>query len=291
MVGKKVFKWLFHYVNKENIMKIKYLFKTPTIITSFVLLIIALILIIINKLLFKQVLVDYISGTITEIFGIIITILFVQLIFDKKSTDNKKDEELKKIIRSDKIICLLIERYTSFLHYMTHDYKVVFSINPSLNTDFNISDMKGLHRKSLNENTGRDRSTISLFYESELELRNIFMSLIQNIDFNFFPEISSLLLEYIKVSYQFDARSEILNNERLRSGPDKKNFTLIIEEYLEKSAEKILNEYLEGKMLYRNMLLPYINLYIMLIKQKNILIKYNENIKKYIKENMENTVA
>jgi len=267
-------------------MKSKYLFKSPMIVTSFVLLIIALILIIINNRLFQQSLVDYISGTVTEIFGIIITVLFVQLIFEKKSTDNRKDEELRKILRSDRIIRLLIDNYTLFLHCMIHDYNEIIPDNPTLHVDFKISDLKYLHNRCLLMKMGHDRLSISLFYESELELRNIFISIIQNIDLHFFPEISSLLLEYIKASYQFDSRGEILNNEKIYTSTDKKEkkeFTSVIKELLEQNAEQFMNDYFEGKITHANIMFPYMSLYIMIKKQKEILIKYNEIIKSNIR--------
>ena len=40
---------------------------------------------------------DYVSGIITEIIGIIITVVFVQLLFSRKNKNDKKELEKKRL--------------------------------------------------------------------------------------------------------------------------------------------------------------------------------------------------
>ena len=260
--------------------EIKRFCSKPIFVTSLVLLILALLLMLIDQYIFKTKFGDYVSGTITEILGIIVTILFVQYLFDKKSKSDQRLEELLKITRADRIVGVMIDRYSLFFHRMTHDYSKLASVKQSLDVNFNISDMKYLHEKCLLMNTDPSRSSVSIFYENELELRNIFISLIQNIDFEYFPEISLFLLDYINASFQNDSRGEILNNERLslNGKPHINN----IRSLLENNAEDYLKELQGGKLKhYSNAMFPYVRLYVMIMVQKEALVKYKialENI-------------
>ena len=274
-------------------MKFRNIFNSPIKIISIVLLSVLSLLIIVDIVILNRKLDEYISGVSTNIVGIIITVVFVQLLFNNKIKSDQKFDEFKKIIRSDKVIQLIMNRYVVFLHCMIHDHKEINLIQPSLEIDFKISSMKFLHDKCFIMKYEFNRTSVSLFYEVELELRNIFISMIQNIDYNFFHEISNLLLEYINISYQYDSRGEILNNENMFAYSNKNTrvpITKNIKEALENSAEEYMNNLLCGKVNYSNLMFSYVNLYLMINKQKEILLKYKNyiiNIKKeYNKQNV-----
>jgi uncharacterized membrane protein len=266
----------------------KWQLKNPVLITALVLVIVDIVLIFFDNIVFNHPPTEYISGVITEIIGIVITIIFVQIIFDKKSKEDLRSEELKKIIRANKIIELLIERYALFLHCMIHDHKTIAEMQqPSLNVNFKISDMQYLHESCLLMKSGHLRSSVSLFYENELELRNLFISLIQNIDFEYFPEISIQLLDYINTSYSYDSRGEVLNNEKMflsPGQPKQKLLTKHIQESLKTSADDYMEKLLAGKASHSNLMFPYVSLYYMIIMQKKILINYEKIIKKITKK-------
>jgi K+ transporter len=253
----------------------------PILVTPFVLLFVVIGLGFIDCFVLKNQPGQYISGTITEIIGIIITIIFVQLLFDKKNEDDSRAEELLKIVRANKIVNLLVERYSNFLHCMIHDYKEWEKIVPSLETNFQISEMQYLHENCLLLKTGYNRSSISIFYENELELRNIFISIIQNIDFKYFPEISTLILEYVNASYQCDARGAILNNETMvmgRGKPDQKSMKEFIREALKNDAKEYMEKLLKCDVMLPNVMFPYVNLYLMINVQKSVLLQYKKRI-------------
>jgi hypothetical protein len=190
----------------------KKVFKSPAIIVAIVLafLIIAMHICIIRDL------TQYPSGLVTEFVGIIVTVLFVQWLFDRKNIDNQKSDEKAKIVRSDKVVSLLVYRYTVLLHILTHYENEPLKIeDASLSNDFQIEDLAMLHKQCSLIGVGGFRSTISVFFEIELELRNMFVSLLQNIDYKFNKQLSDAQTKFVEASLDFACRDEIMDNEKV----------------------------------------------------------------------------
>jgi hypothetical protein len=205
----------------------------------------------------------------------------VQFLFDRKNEDDSRTEELLKIVRANKIVNLLVERYSTFLHCVIHPHHELQETELPLEINFQISEMQYLHENCLLMKIAYNRSSISLFYENEIELRNLFISIIQNIDFKYFPEISSLILEYVNASYQYDSRGEILNNENLVSSmgkSDQKPMKTIIQELLKNHSKEYMENLLKGDAKYSNLMFAYVNLYLMINIQKEVLLKYKKII-------------
>ena len=219
------------------------------------------------------------SGSITEIIGIIITLNFVDILFKHHNDKKAKREEAKQILRTDKVISILIDKYTYYVHCMTHDYVERDKIPPVLQAEFSIIDMRFVHTPPdghLNPFDYGLRHSVDLFLENELELRNLLVEVVENINYEYYPDFSDLLTDYIRLSYGFTLRDRILAYGE--SGMFDRPFAEEIKKVIEERGTDDLEHLKNGTHHTGDHLYPYLILYQFIIAQKAILVKYTDQI-------------
>lgn len=209
---------------------------------------------VINNLLF---------GLATNLLGIIVTVSFVQYFLDRQSEKDARDAELAKILRSDKVMQILIQQYTACFNRLTSPIeKAAKKISDSeLHLDFCFSDMKDLYKSSLFLRDKMYQPAITSFYEIELELRNYCMSIVREIDYKYFPGVGSTLLLFVEISLSHDVRGSVLGNQTMKGGEVLLTDTVssYIGDITHDWVEEINNSEHKG-----NIMTPYVTLYNML---------------------------
>ena len=257
--------------------------RSPSRLVAIILALACVIMMLIDCLFFKTEPHSYLSGSITEVIGIIITVIFVQMLFDRNNERNQRIDEEKKILRANKALSLLIKRYENFLFCMTTDNSKLSKGHPSFENDYSITDIGHCHQPCLLMDYSHSDSCVSLFFRNERELRNMFISMTQNIEFSFHSEVSDLILNYIEDSYNFDSSDAILSNEKLYvclNTPEQKPMASMIRDGLKSDGQKYFEGLSTGESKVSNIMYPYVRLYILTQRQRDILTKYRNYIKK-----------
>ena len=256
--------------------------RSPSGTVTSILALVCVIMMLIDCLVFKTKPHSYLSGSITEIIGIIITVIFVQMLFDRNNEVNQRIDEKKKILRANKSISLLIDRYELFLFCMTNNNSKLEGGKPSLDNDYSIADLAHCHQQCLLMDYSHYDSCVSLFFRNERELRDVFISLTQNIDLNYHPEMSALILRYIETSFDYDSSNAIIANEQLYTNPntpEQQPSILLISEALEKSGQEYLDGLTHGRSKVSNAMYPYTRLFGLTQIQRKLLIEYRDCIR------------
>jgi len=255
---------------------------SPGGIASIVLALGCIALALIDYLAFDTRPHSYVSGSITEIIGIIITVIFVQVLFERNNIEKQRVDEKNKILRANKVVSLIIRHYEIFLHCMTHNISELTTIVPSLEHDYLIADIGQCHHPCLLLDYAHSDSYVSLFFKNEYKLRDIFISITQNIDFTFFTDLSDLILEYIDVSIKYDSSDAILANEKFYFQPDttnRKQVSSTIQETLAKCGQDYMDGLASGKSHKSNIMYPYVRLFLLTQTQRKLLIKYRNYVR------------
>lgn len=262
--------WLKKIINRIQ----KYL-KSPAGISSIVILLIVLILILLNQSIFQTDISDYTSGLVTELIGMIITICFVQSLFDRKNEKDMQNNENKQIRRADKVFQVYYAKYVEYFNNITSK---TYSQNSTLNEHFQMSDMSGLYRIPNNLLDGLVTSScIELFFCFELKIREIFIEMLNNIDFKYNSEIEEILEQFIESSITFDPRKTLLNAQNIKVG--EKNMAEEDAKTLENEGNDFYKKYItEEKTPPASVLTPYLILYVLLNEEKDIINRYQKVI-------------
>jgi hypothetical protein len=152
----------------------------------------------------KSFLKDYVRGTFTETLGIIATLIFVQYIFSETEEKDDRKVEIEAIKRANKVLSLYISEYKMYA------YRVVTPLKNRSNNiceeipkDFRFNDMHDLFFPSLITIDGHE-PVVLLCLEAQNKIKKAIENIIININFKYFPELSSLLIEYLEVAGKYN---------------------------------------------------------------------------------------
>lgn len=223
---------------------------------------------------------NLLDGLPTEIVGIVITLIFVQILFDKYNENKQKAEERQKILRFHKILKLYIDRYERLLSNMITNSRQIDRYY-KLQDSFDIKQLKYAHNPCLLVCQSCLQSNIDVFLQNEINLRTLIISFIENVDFKYHQEIYKALFEYIDTSINFDVHEAIklesttIANQRLSNSSEYLNFIYNLIDY---HIEEYLNDLKKDKTAVSNALFKYVVLYKMINKEKEGLLEYLNQI-------------
>lgn len=229
---------------------------------------------------FKIPLNEYASGIVTELIGIIVTLIFVQIIFDKNSMIKEKKAEADAILRCYKVLKSLTNWYVVYYvcvstpieerNIRTSDISI-----ENMNEKFDLKDMRDLYFPTL---LVRDttKSSAKAFCESEKRLREYMIHMLENIDFKHFPKLASTLEEYINISINYDVSEGILSQENTMLGEQRA--TEFAHDLLLNEADSFYSRRLAGEELSGNIMDNFIILYEVMKKECKIIKEYNSII-------------
>jgi hypothetical protein len=276
-----------------------------TIVVALLLLIIDIVLAYLDNWKIKE---NYIPGSITEIIGIIITVTFVDLIFNQHSEKIEKELERRKIIRICRIIDLYLSRYIMYFDQLTnhpnsildckvieignakgsliHDGNCEIAMNTNQNLfsnqtiEINYVNFSCLYESSRVFVSGGFRANIDCFYYYEKKILETFNRLLTEVDFKYYKNFEKLVVCFIDNSIKNDISDFIEYNRNIvcGSGNDKK---LKIQVDATILASRNFNEnkdYSDS----RNDMMPYRMLKDLLNNERKILNEYVLLVKELI---------
>lgn len=221
---------------------------------------------------------DYLSGTATETIGIIITILFVQRLFDRKNEQDAIAAEAKALLRSNTVMSLYLSQYKDFFFCVTTPIEKRSVIPHNMPVEFTLKDMRQLHQSCGMVKYGILKPSVDGFLEIELIIRDYIVSILKEINFDYHHEIEKILLEYIDVSLRYESRSALMLEKTTTLGG--KPAVDSVPKMLEDHADKFYQELLSGKHMIANAMHPYAFLYMLMNQERDILLRYSEEIQK-----------
>ena len=278
--------------------KIIQLIKSYKITTLITLLL--LVLVIVLAFLDNWQIKEYISGIITEIVGIIITIAFVELLFNQSSERTEKDLERKKILRLCRTINHYLPRYIMHFNQLTnhpnsifdckvrelsnasgcliHNGDCMMAMNTSQNLfnkheiEINYINFSCLYESSRLFISGGFRANIDCFYYYEKKIFEAFNRLLTEVDFKYYKDFERLVVNFIDNSISNDISDFIEFNSKVvyGSGTDKR---LKIQDDSTILASKDFNENQDWSKKHNNMF-PYRMLKDLLNAERKILNEY-----------------
>ncbi|GKX29000.1 hypothetical protein SH1V18_14800 [Vallitalea longa] len=236
-----------------------------------VILIIILVLLgffdfIINDELFLN---DYIRGTFTETIGIIVTLIFVDLIFKRNNDEERRQEEISKIKRSNTVIKLSITRCLEYGAIITTPVEDRGNDIPNkITNDFTFSDMCDLFNPSLIDTD--DFSPVVLKYlKAHDDLIVSIEKVLYTIDYKYYSKLNKLFIEYISKTKGLDLYQGIQQDS--------------INECSVNKIIKILKEHTgEVKRTNGNIINKYITLFYLIKDNNKFISDYNNIINEII---------
>lgn len=199
---------------------------------------------------------------------------------------NLKKKNVRLIKRFDRVLQQYIERYVTMFYCVVtpleERLKQVNGPNSAMNAKmpemFFLKDMRDLYKSSLLLRDGTSDSSISAFLDIEFSLRNEFIHLVENNDFEHYTSFPDIFLRFVNVSLKYDCRGNILDAPHRKV--DEQRMDACISEFLENNADNFYQEVLAGRGIGGNLMSPYILLYEMMKQEREIILQYQEQIKK-----------
>lgn len=143
----------------------------------------------------------------------------------------------------------------------------------AIERDFRFNDMYDMYNQTLYVCEKHYEPSIVLFYEAEERLRDYMKSAIEEIDFKYNKKLLDVLVMFVEESMVYNVRGAVLGNLSLYTKG--KKMTDIISGYIKDSSYNWVEKY-ERNELEHGIMTPYVVLYKMIKKEKNLLDNYNE---------------
>lgn len=212
-----------------------------------------------------------------------ITISFIQYFLDQQKFKIKEEIERKQerdnLIKLDRIMEIFITKYIIYFNCVTIPISKRFNNNElQLNLDFEFKDIKDLFLPSLYLFNDFSKSSIELFYEYEIRLRNLMIDIVGKNNLKYHEEILNIFTKFITFSLNFDFSDSIIYSAKNR----KSNKTII--NSIAKSDKKYLEEARNYK--HSDSIHPFIFLYDLLKEEGKLILEYQNEIEK-IKKSQE----
>jgi hypothetical protein len=251
---------------------------------------------------------DYTSGVFTEIIGIIITVIFVDVLFNNSQEKNARELEKKKILRICRLIDLYLERYIIYFNQLTNHPGNIFDceimelrnspgilihssnncmmvMNNNQNMFYKTDEyINYIHFSCLYEFSrlfisGGFRLNIDCFYYFEKRIKKAFIRLLTEVNFEYNKDMEKIVLKYLDTSISNDVSDFIENNKKVVYEDNSKKRKLKIESDTKTLASRNFNESQDFDNSHRG-LQPYQMLKTMLNEERDILHQYIKIINK-----------
>lgn len=216
-------------------------------------------------------------GIATGLIGIVVTVSFVQYIFEKKAEEQTRNDEIITIKRYNKYMNTLIIKYTMFYISVTTklENRNKVDLNNPFCHKFKFSDMADMYKTSMYLSEGFSEPSIVLFYRAEEKVREYMLKMLENIDFKYNKCLEKVLLDFVTKSVDLDMRGNILNARNTTLG--KKMMSEVVSEYIAEEKYDWLGKFKRDE-LKGNMMFPYVVFYYNIQDQMRLLQEYSEYI-------------
>lgn len=214
----------------------------------------------------------------TNFIGIWITISFVQYFLDKQSEKDEKHQENVTILRYNRVMNILLQRYFGYCFCVTTpiaERNKYDSFTP--NTEFVFSDMCDMYKiAALTIDNLMDPVIVS-FYKSEDKIHRYVDRMIENIPFEYNMNLAEILMAISEIHLTLDSKEAILGNINIMSG--ERPLSETVSDYIKSNSDDWVKMFDMGQ-LQSNIMFPYVLLYKKLKKEIELFNEYQ----KYIEE-------
>ena len=218
---------------------------------------------------------------VPTLFGIIVTVCFVQYLFDKQKSKEEKHEERRKIIRYYKVVSIVRDYYVIHYNSLFQQISDDYTNGVHIKKDTNFCEMIHLYEGNFFLNEQIQRPRIEIFYEKEEALIDSLVRMSENVEFKYYKELGETIIDIIKCSKSYDVKGIILSNHStmLKDNSGDHRLSEYVIQQIKDSKRDYCSEYLTGK-LKSSILIPYVMLYFLLKEEARLL----ENLQLQIKE-------
>lgn len=214
----------------------------------------------------------------TNFIGIWITISFVQYFLDKQSEKDEKHQENVTILRYNRVMNILLQRYFGYCFCVTTpiaERNKYDSFTP--NTEFVFSDMCDMYKIAALTIDNLMDTVIVSFYKSEDKIHRYVDRMIENIPFEYNMNLAEILMAISEIHLTLDSKEAILGNINIMSG--ERPLSETVSDYIKSNSDDWVKMFDMGQ-LQSNIMFPYVLLYKKLKKEIELFNEYQ----KYIEE-------
>lgn len=222
--------------------------------------------------LVKEIIYDLAVG----VFSAMILVWFIDEISNHIQERKSQEKERDTIKRFDKVIQKHIERYIVMFYCVATPLQARDFTKVTMPQNFSLKDMRDLHQTTLLMSEGLSDASVKSFLEIELALRREFISLVEQHDFIFYPQFVDIFLDFIQISLTYDSRASILDVPNKTCGD--KPLSSFVHDLLENHADDFYQKALTGEEGGGNTMHPYIYLYELMKKERELILKYQAEI-------------
>lgn len=226
-------------------------------------------------------------GLSTNIFGLIITIFFAQKYIDAAETKSRKVAEVNEILRHDRImqqfIQLYLEGYASIAIPNKLDVSEVH-INAAEDDEFAFADLAGMYDVSLMVQKKGAKSSIEIYYENEDKLAKYVMDVIENVNFEFYPELLNVLIEFCKIYIRSDEKEMVLWPITVENSDNRKRIIAAMSDMIKSKENDWVAQDAKGE-LDSSVMKSYVALYLKAREERKLIAKYIQEINKVKSQN------
>lgn len=219
-------------------------------------------------------------GIGTNIIGIVITISFVQYFIDCHNITISKNKEKDNILKCNLILSVYINRYLQYFNCITK--KIDSRTTDDLlliNMCFKFKNLSNIYNPTYIITDYYYKSGIEYFFLAEKLLREYILHEIEYIKFEYYPNIRTLLQQFIKVSLDLDCSDVIIENRKMKAREKKYDDWIV--ENISEYGDSFLHKFKEGDLHnHNNAMLPYIYLYFALKREISLLFGYCKELGK-----------
>lgn len=229
----------------------------------------------------KSACFNFLMSLGTNILGLIITVFFVQKYIDDKKEKIRATEEKDKILRYDRIMSQYISLYLKAFASIVIPNKIGVRVEIKRDKDdeFSFSDLSGMYEPSYMIVEKGVKSSIEIYYEYEEKLAEYIMKVIENIDFEFYPQIQEILMEFYRVWTECDERDMVLWPLRIDNEEGGKNMKKIVIDMIKDERMNWVERNDRGE-LNGNIMKAYVELYQKVRNERKLIARYEQEIKK-----------
>jgi L-lactate permease len=148
---------------------------------AFVVLVLLTTVILVIHFVFVKDIGKYWPHLNTELIGIIITVTFVQFLFEHKKHRQEKSKERAQVLRDDEVIQIYLSRCKKCFN------TVLSSKDRSFGDAFESSDLT------------KEQSAIDAYHESEKSLAHYIQTLLSKNNYNYYHSVHDLFIKFVEI--------------------------------------------------------------------------------------------
>lgn len=175
-------------------------------------------------------------------------------------------------------ILLYLEGYASIAIPNKLDVSEIH-INVAEDDEFAFTDLAGMYDASLMIPKKGAKSSIEIYYENEEKLAKYVMNVIENVNFEFYPELLDTLMEFYRIYIKSDEKEIVLWPLTVDDLDNRKLIITAMTNMIKSKDNDWVAQNAKGK-LNGNVMKSYVTLYLKAREERKLIAKYTQEINK-----------